>query len=149
MTSFLDSSDKVTLRLDSVISGGFYKLIDKAVFDVNSAAYQFGGLEQNVKYRLTVSKKSHVTRQYEFKLLFTDSKTLDVKICPIGDADNNGKVNAADAKAAFRHSNDEKPITDPYKFACADVTSPKNKVNSADAKAIFQHANEQKSLWTE
>ena len=149
VTSFLDSSDKVTVSLDSVISDGFFKLVDKAVFEGNSAAYRFGGLEKNVKYRLTVSKKNHVTRQYEFKILFTDSKTLDVKICPIGDADNNGRVNAADAKAAFQHGNEQKLITDDYKFKCADVASPKDRINSADAKAIFRHANEQQSLWTE
>ncbi|MBQ3330913.1 MAG: dockerin type I repeat-containing protein [Ruminococcus sp.] len=148
VTSFLDSSDKVTLRLDSVTSGGFYKLVDKAVLDGNSAAYQFGGLEKNVKYRLTVSKKNHVTRQYEFKLLFTDSKTQDVKICPIGDATNDGKVNMFDYNAVYKHVAKNPELAEgSYQRACADVTGD-GKVNMFDYNAIYKHVTRTKPLWT-
>ena len=97
-------------------------------------------------YTLSVAKGNHVTREYEVAV--SADTTQDVKICPIGDADNNGRVNSADAKVAFQHGNEQTLITDPYKLACADVARPFNRVNSGDAKAIFQHANEQKSLWT-
>ena len=113
----------------------------------NNTSYLFDNVATGYYYTLRVSKKNHVTRDYS--IYVSGDMTQDVKICPIGDVDNNGKVNAADAKAAFQHGNEQKLITDDYKIKCADVTSPKNRVNSADAKAIFQHANEQKSLWTE
>ena len=140
-TSYLSDTDAVTIQLLQSDSVKY-----SATVTGKSASY----LIQNVaagSYTLRVSKKNHVTRDYAVTV--SGNTTQDVKICPIGDADGNGRVNSADAKAAFRHSNDEKPITDPYKFACADVAKPNNRVNSADAKAIFRHANEQKSLWME
>ena len=140
-TSYLSDTDTVTVQLLQSDSVKY-----STTTTGNTGSYSIPNVA-NGSYTLRVSKKNHVTRDYAVTV--SGNTTKDVKICPIGDADNNGRVNAADAKAAFRHSNDEKPITDPYKFACADVTSPKNRVNSADAKAIFQHANEQKSLWTE
>ena len=141
VTRYLDESEMTNLRL---IDSSNDAILDETSVLVEED-YKFRNVADGT-YILRVSKKNHVTRDYEVTVAGA-SVTQDVKICPIGDVDNNGKVNSADAKAAFRHSNDEKPITDEYKFACADVVAPKKKVNSADAKAIFQHANEQKSLW--
>ena len=146
VTSFLDSGDKVTVRLDSVTSGGFFKLVDKAEFYANSAAYQFGGLEKNVNYRLTVSKANHVTRQYSFKILFS-SKTLDVKICPKGDANNDGSVKANDAMVAYRHAQGKTMITDEYKFKCANVAGDDDYVKANDAMKIFRQAQGKHSLF--
>lgn len=97
-------------------------------------------------YVLSVEKGNHVTREYTVAV--SGDTTQDVKICPIGDADNNGRVNAADAKAVFQHASEQVLIEDEYKFACSDVAPRKGVINSADSKSIFQHVNEQKSLWT-
>lgn len=100
------------------------------------------------EYVLSVAKGNHVTREYSVTV--SDDTTQDVKICPIGDADSNGRVNSADAKRASQHANSQIDLKtiDSYQFACADTVTPKNRINSADAKAIFQHVNAQKSLWT-
>ncbi|MBQ3284238.1 MAG: hypothetical protein IJH40_01235 [Ruminococcus sp.] len=141
--SYLSESDTVQVYLQKS-SGGFPSM---RTFTGNHYYYTFVGIPDG-RYTLTIMKKNHTTRKVD---LYVDGKDtqLSTKICPIGDADGNGRVNAADAKAAFQHGNEQKLITDIYKRACADVASPKEKVNSADAKAIFQHANEQKSLWEE
>ena len=140
--SFITGAEEVSIVL---IPEGEEPKCSTTVYGLD-ATYTLSGVLPG-EYTLRVSKKNHVTRDYAVTV--SGDTTQDIKICPIGDADNNGKVNSADAKAAFRHSNDEKPITDEYKLQCADVAKPNDRVNSADAKAIFQHANEQKSLWTE
>ena len=141
VTSYLNASDPVTVKIVNKSNGAVVKSTT-----TTTGSYSISEVP-NGSYILQASKHNHVDRDYSITV--SGNTTQDVKICPIGDADNNGRVNAADAKAVFRHSNDENPITDSYKLACADVASPKNRVNSADAKAIFQHANEQKSLWTD
>ena len=140
--SYLSETDTVTVQL---LQGDAVKY--STTTKGNSANYSIPNVA-NGSYTWRVSKKNHVTQEIPIVVNSASCVVVD-KICPIGDADNNGKVNAADAKAAFQHGNEQKLITDPYKFACADVVGPKNKLNSADAKAIFQHANEQKSLWTD
>ena len=144
--TYIDKNEKVTLVLKNKNTGAE---ITKTETPNSGNLAQFAIDSVPVgEYTMTISKKNHVTRKYDLSVTGR-TEMLDAKICPIGDVDNNGRVNAADAKAAFQHGNDLKPITDSYKFACADVASPKNRVNSADAKAIFQHANEQKSLWVD
>ena len=142
-----DGVDDVTLKLTGTDNNFTAEVTVTAVYSGIKADtdYSFENVPAG-SYTLTVEKGNHVTRTYEVAV--SADTTQDVKICPIGDADNNGRVNSADAKVAFQHGNDEKPITDDYKFACADVASPKKKVNSVDAKGIFQHVNDQKSLWT-
>ena len=146
LTSFLDKDDLLSAVLKKWEGGTLVADTTKYTYGSNSASFTFSGLKAG-KYRLTVKKKNHVTRDVDFTV--SGNTTQNVKICPIGDADNNGKVNSADAKAVFQHGNEQKLITDEYKLQCADVASPKNRINSADAKAIFQHANEQKSLWVD
>ena len=142
-----DGVDDVTLKLTGSDNNFTKEVTVTATYKGVKADtdYSFENVPAG-NYVLSVAKGNHVTREYEVAV--SADTTQDVKICPIGDADNNGRVNSADAKAAFQHGNEQLEITDSYKFACADVVSPKKRVNSADAKAIFQHANEQKSLWT-
>ncbi|MBQ3284237.1 MAG: hypothetical protein IJH40_01230 [Ruminococcus sp.] len=141
VTSFLSDTDSIMIGLGKEGSLDYLTIAAG-----NSASYSIPNVIEGT-YTMAVSKKNHTTRTYEITV--SGNTTQDVKICPKGDADNNGRVNAADAKAAFQQGNEQNLITDPYKLACADVASPKNRVNSADAKAIFQHANEQKSLWSD
>ncbi|MBQ6413811.1 MAG: carboxypeptidase regulatory-like domain-containing protein [Ruminococcus sp.] len=108
-------------------------------------AYSFANVPAG-NYVLSVAKGNHVTREYTVEV--SADTTQDVKICPIGDADGNGRVNAADSKAVFKHANEEATIDDEYMLKCSDVSKPLNRVNSVDSKAIFQHANEVVSLWT-
>lgn len=141
--------DDVTLKLTGTDNNYTDTVTVTASYSGISAktAYAFENVPAG-EYTLSVEKGNHVTREYTVAV--SADTTQDVKICPIGDADNNGRVNSADAKRASQHANgqiDLKTI-DPYQFACADAATPKNRINSADAKAISQHANAQKSLWT-
>lgn len=143
ITSYLDENEEITVRLRK---SGSWAYTYSATFTGNQAAYSMSNIKSGV-YIYSVVKKNHVLRSGSITI--NGDKSLDVKICPIGDADNNGRVNSADAKAAFRHVNEQAVIEDTYRFYCADVAKPEGIINSADAKAIFQHANNQKSLWTE
>ena len=144
-----DGVDDVTLTLtgsdnnytDTVTVTASYKGI-KA-----ETAYAFASVPAG-NYVLSVAKGNHITREYEIAV--SADTTLNTKICPIGDADLNGYVNAADAKLAFQIDAEQvTDITDEYQIACADAAKPFNgMINAADAKAIFQHDNEQLSLWT-
>ena len=81
-------------------------------------AYSFENVPAG-EYTLSVEKGNHVTREYTVSV--SADTVQNVKICPIGDADSNGRVNSADAKRTSQHSNgqiDLKEI-DPYQFACA------------------------------
>ena len=140
--SYLDNAGavKVTLANRSNSTIGFTKTVYG-----NSASFSFSDVPSGL-YLLTLSKANHVSKSVTVAVT-AGTPELKCQINPIGDVDNNGRVNAADAKAVSRHANEQEPITDSYKLKCADVTAPKNNVNSADAKAILQHANEQKSLW--
>ncbi len=142
-----DGVDDVTLTLtgsdnnytDTAVVTAAYKGV-KA-----DTAYSFANVPAG-NYVLSVAKGNHVTREYTVEV--SADTTQDVKINPIGDADGNGRVNAADSKAVFRHANEEATIDDEYLLKCSDVSKPINRVNSSDSKAIFQHANEVVSLWT-
>ena len=145
--SFLDDAEPVRCVLRNKTDPPFEMSDTKT--SANGFAEFIFTLVPNGSYTMMISKKNHVTRTYDVTVDGDHVQITDAKICPIGDVDNNGRVNAADAKAAFQHGNEQKLITDDYKIKCADVAGPKNRVNSADAKAIFQHANEQKSLWVD
>ncbi|WP_405341819.1 dockerin type I domain-containing protein [Ruminococcus sp.] len=140
--SYLDNAGavKVTLANRSNSAIGFTKTVYG-----NSASFSFSDVPSGL-YLLTLSKANHVSKSVTVAVT-AGTPELKCQINPIGDVDNNGRVNSADAKAVSRHANEQELITDSYKLKCADVTAPKNKVNAADAKAIFQHANGQKSLW--
>ena len=138
--------DDVTLKLTGTDNNYTDTVTVTASYSGISAktAYAFENVPAG-EYTLSVEKGNHVTREYTVAV--SADTTQDVKICPIGDADGNGRVNAADAKAVFQHSNKQATITDEYLVKCADTAKPAARINAADAKAIFQHSNKQESLW--
>ena len=95
-------------------------------------------------YTMRVSKENHVTREYT--VVVTDADvSLNVKICPKGDADCNGKVNIRDWNAVKAHNNETALLTG-YAYACAD-TDGNGKVNIRDWNALKNHNNETAPLW--
>ena len=91
-------------------------------------------------YKLSVSKKDHVTREYNVNV--SGDTTQDVKICPLGDASMNGRVQANDAQLAYQQSQGKANLSD-YAILCADVApigKPNGKVQAADAMIIYQQA---------
>lgn len=99
------------------------------------------------KYQLSVSKKNHVTRdEYEITVSGGDV-TQDVKICPIGDANLNGRVQSNDATKTYMHvqgGSDDK-LTG-YAFKCADVNG-NGRIQSNDATQIYMQAQGERNLF--
>ena len=148
VTSYLSDTDVTSIIL-SKKAGESYAFQGVRTVSGNSGSYGFTGLS-NGQYRLTVSKKNHVTRTYNVTILL-GSKTQDVTINPKGDVDGNGKVQAADAMKAYQHAQGkaDAQLTD-YAFLCADVApvgEPNGKVQAADAMVIYQQAQGKHSLF--
>ncbi|MGM9624761.1 MAG: dockerin type I domain-containing protein, partial [Eubacteriales bacterium] len=97
-------------------------------------------------YKMQVSKENHVTRTYEIVVTDHDIE-LNVKICPIGDMNLDGKVDVRDYNMLFRCASGESEIPDdPYAKACADVNDD-GALDVRDYNAIFYHVAGTKSLW--
>ena len=81
----------------------------------------------------------------------TGDTAQDVKICPLGDADLNGRVQANDAMKAYQHAQGKADAQlSGYAFLCADVApvdEPNGKVQAADAMLIYQQAQGKHSLF--
>lgn len=141
ITSYLDAEGVVTVKLEGVnndFTATVTGTIDYSITDVPAGTF-----------KLSVAKKDHVTRVYDVAV--TGDTTQDVKICPIGDCDLNGKVQAADAMKAYKHAQgkaDEQ--LSGYAFDCADVApigNPNGKVQAADAMNIYQQAQGKHNLF--
>ena len=97
-------------------------------------------------YTLTISKKNHVTRDYEITVADADV-TQDVKIHPLGDVTGDGKISTADYGKANSHARN-KTLLQGYELKCADVIGGDGKVGTADAGRINSAAKGKMSLWT-
>ena len=76
----------------------------------------------------------------------SDTK-IDVRICPIGDANLSGGVTSADSNAVYKHVLGSKKLTDPYGIKCGDVVGNYNGLTSADANSIYKHVLGTKKLY--
>ena len=145
--SFLDGSDvTVSLFADGSAqpqytvtvpagekSGGKYT----AVYDIPSVAAG--------TYTVQVSKKNHVTREYNVTV-GGDLKTLNVEIRLLGDVNGDGRVNAMDCTRLYKHVNKTQLLTDPYALKCAE-TNGDGRVNAMDCTRLFKHVNKTQLLW--
>ncbi|MBQ8576583.1 MAG: hypothetical protein IJ449_01240 [Clostridia bacterium] len=95
-------------------------------------------------YTLRAEKENHVPRTYDVTVGNTDV-TLDVKICPVGDANMDGQVNGRDYKAVYDYLIKDTDL-DEYHKLCMDVNSDK-KVNGRDYASIYHHLAGSKLLW--
>ena len=98
-------------------------------------------------YKMTITSFNHVDREYT--VVVKGNTTQDVRICPIGDANDNMNVTSADANAVYKHVLGTKKITDPYAKKCGDVAGNGNGLTSADSNAIFKHVLGTKVFWIE
>ena len=141
VTSFLTGAEKVTLEL--IPEGESEAKYSTEVYG-NSTTYTLGGVPEG-KYTLRVSKKNHVTRDYEITVS-GGPVTQDVKIHPLGDINGDGKVTTVDYGRTNSHARGKTTLTG-YEFRCADVTKD-NKVTTADAGKINSHARGKSTLWS-
>ncbi|MBQ3265757.1 MAG: dockerin type I repeat-containing protein [Ruminococcus sp.] len=129
MTSYLSESDPVTAKL---IQNGSEK---KSLSGVGGTII-FGNVSAG-SYTLRVSKKNHVTRDYSITV--SGNMTKEVKICPTGDANMNGAVQANDAMLAYRSSTNKYTFTDSYAKQCADANG-NGTVQANDAMLIYRQS---------
>jgi hypothetical protein len=95
-------------------------------------------------YTMEVSKDKHATRTYTITV-GSSNVTQDAQICPKGDLNGDGAVNAKDYKLMLQHINKSKFLTG-YALECANVNGDAN-VNAKDMKLILQHVNKSKPLF--
>lgn len=95
-------------------------------------------------YTMEVSKDKHATRNYTITV-GSSNVTQDAQICPKGDLNGDGQVNAKDYKLMLQHINKSKSLTG-YALECANVNGDTN-VNAKDMKLILQHINKSKPLF--
>ncbi|MBQ3330920.1 MAG: hypothetical protein IJG87_07060 [Ruminococcus sp.] len=131
VTSYLNASEFVTVKIVNKSNGAVVKSTT-----TTTGSYSIADVP-NGSYILQASKLNHVDRDYEITV--SGNTTQDVKICPIGDATNDGNVNMFDYNAVYKHVSKNPELADgSYQKACADVTGD-GKVNMFDYNAIYKH----------
>ena len=137
IVSYGNSTDTVTVRL---ISGS--DEID--YLETTDGSYAFENVSNGV-YTVEVSKKNHVTRSYEITVADADVVN-DVKICLIGDATGDGKVNTIDVNRVYAHVKGTNLLTG-YALSCANVIGTGDTVNTIDVNRIYAHVKGTNLLW--
>ena len=111
--------------------------------DGTATTYAFENLSGG-SYTLQVSKKNHVTREYEISVKKEDV-TQDVKIHLTGDVNGDGKVNTLDVARANACAKGISALSG-YEFDCADVNGD-GKVSTPDVARANAHSRGISSLW--
>lgn len=119
-----------------------YTLISSTKKDYSSN-YEFGEVADGT-YTLRISKKDHVTREYEV-VVNGSAVEQDVQINLLGDINSDGKTNAKDYARVKSHINKTNTMTG-YEFDCANTSGDKS-VNAKDYAQIKAHINKTKFLW--
>ena len=134
VTSFLSDTDPITVSARETE-------MDDAVFTRtvygNSATCEFDEVHNEDRIIITVSKKDHVTREYEIS--YFEDTTLDAAIHPQGDLDGDGATTTFDFALANAHAKGVSSITDPYLIQVADIDGD-GEVTTFDAALINSHA---------
>ena len=132
-SSYLFTTDTVTVKLSGNNSE---EVIETKTGTGASLPYSFD-VSPFSTYNLTVSKNGHVERKYTVNV--TDAGvTQNMKICPLGDVNNNGKVDIRDVNTLYNHVKGSTPITDEYKLWCGDVRTPINgNPNIRDVNTLY------------
>lgn len=137
VTSFLDAEGVVTAELvsktDETLVKSSESADDYAFYDVPAG-----------EYTLSVSKKDHVTREYDVTVVDADV-TMDVKIHPVGDINGDGKITTIDAGRANASARQTAEL-EGYELKCADINGD-GKVSTMEAGRINAHAKGTSFLW--
>ena len=116
VTSFLDDSGEVTIGL---YKNGENTPAYSTVVNGNSVEYSIANVVDGT-YTLKVSKADHVTRDYE---IIVDGQNVvqDVKICPLGDVDQDSDVDMEDVITLLNHILKSAEVTDDYAIQAGTV----------------------------
>ncbi len=140
VTSFRSDTDEITIEL---IRDGETEPAYTIVVTGNSAEYSLDGVTAG-EYTLRVSKKDHVTRDYEITVESQES-VIDLKIHLLGDVDGNGRVNTIDVSKANAHARGVQYLDD-YEASCGDINAD-TRLNTPDVARINVHARSIEFLW--
>ena len=127
-------NEKISIQL---IKKGDTEPIYEYTSEENMTEYSFSDLLAGT-YELRVMKKNHVTRIYNIEI--TNNVTQNVKICLIGDLNDDGKVNNKDWNILYNHIN-ESDILSGYQLLCADINKDE-RVNIKDWNRMYDHITE-------
>ncbi len=139
VTSYLSDTDEITVEL---IRFGETESSYTLYLTGNNTVYNIESILSGV-YTIRISKKNHATREYENVVI--KEGEFDFKICPIGDANNDGKVSLLDYTAVLRHTK-KISLLEGYSYKCADVDS-NGKINISDYANILKHVKKVINLW--
>ena len=137
ITSFGSATDDVTVELlqDGVV-------VYSTVVTGKTAAYAITDVAIG-SYTLKISKNAHVA--LELAVTVEADVAQDAKICLVGDANCDGKVNMKDWSRLYDHIGETDELTD-YNLLCAD-TNRDGKVNMKDWSRLYDHISETNPLW--
>lgn len=135
LESYLDNSENCLIELES--DTDYYRTARPG----NNVSHTFYYTPDG-SYTLTVSKKAHVTRQYQ--VVVDGDSSFDARINPVGDVNLDGLIQARDAMKAFQHTIE--PTLTGYALLCADANQD-GEVQARDAMRIYQYTLGEKTLW--
>ncbi|MGM9625909.1 MAG: transglutaminase domain-containing protein [Eubacteriales bacterium] len=116
-----------------------------AVFEVPADENKYSNELECGIYSMQVSKQNHVTRIYE--IIATNAEVnIDIKICLLGDANMDGRINVRDYNAIFRYVTKDEALDGAYAVACADINDD-GKIDVRDYNKIFNHVSGKSLLW--
>lgn len=133
VTSFGDIEADVTINL---IKAGETLATRTRVKKGNNTEYSLDGVAAG-NYTLQILKKNHVTREYAVTV---GSKAVvqDAKICLLGDATADGKINMRDYQRLYDHVRGRNKIVESYMLSVVDTTKD-GKVNMRDYQRLYDH----------
>ncbi len=110
-----------------------------------SGAWSIDGVAAG-NYTVKVMKADHVTREYALTVGNT-AVTQNVKICLLGDVNNDGNVNISDYVSILTQvKNPGEPVLVDYYRQCADTDS-NGAINFMDYLALLSHVKNVNRLW--
>ena len=139
VTSFLSDTDEITVEF---IRYGETVPVVTLVLTGNKAAYNIESIISGV-YTVRISKKNHVTREYENVVI--KAGEYDFKIQPVGDINGDGKITVLDYSIAQKYVKKTTTL-EGYALKCADVDF-NGKINVTDYAKMLRHVKKTAYLW--
>ena len=138
--SFLNENDIINIKLMNHDSSS---TIYENDFVGNNVSYSIDEVPAGT-YILYIEKTNHISKEYNI-LINNESIIKNIEIYPIGDINEDGKVNGKDWNRLYEHINETNELTE-EEFERADVVKD-GKVNGKDWNRLYEHINETNPLW--
>ena len=132
------------VRVDIYEQGSEWTTFSSIAYD-NEVEFDTESSLEPGKYLVKVSKKDHITREYNVTLA-DRSLAMDIELCPVGDITGDGKTNVQDCTSILRYVRQLDADVSDYQFKCGDVTGD-NKVNVQDVTRILRHVRKIEELY--